>query len=77
MFDSGSEMIETEHWHAQAFPARRVVSAYDEIVHWKKELFTIPNSFVGKSFVNELASQLQVYVDSMGSNTEALLHWGA
>ena len=49
-----------------------VVAIYDEIVHWKKSFFSIPNNAVGKAFVNELSSTLQNYVDSKGSDGKAL-----
>ena len=44
---------------------------YDQVVHWKKRFFTVPDGTSGKSFVAELASQLRIFVDSNGANAEA------
>ena len=45
---------------------------YDEIVHWDKRFFPIPDGAEGKSFVSELANLLQAYVESEGAAHEAL-----
>lgn len=49
-----------------------VVSIYDDVVHWRKRYFDIPNNSTGKAFVSELARLLQVFVDSRGTDNEAL-----
>lgn len=35
--------------------------AYSEVVFWKKNVFTVPTGFAGKSFVGELARLIQAY----------------
>ena len=40
-----------------------VIKVYDEIVHWKKKFFNVPNNAVGKAFVMELALQLQNFAN--------------
>ena len=45
---------------------------YDEIVHWDKQCFPIPDGAEGKSFVSELANLLQAYVESEGPAHKAL-----
>ena len=45
---------------------------YDEIVHWDKRFFPIPDGAEGKSFVSELANLLQAYVESEGAAHEPL-----
>ena len=52
-----------------------IAKIYDEIVHWKKKFFIIPCNAVGKAFVNMLATQLQNYVDSKGSDGTALYNF--
>ena len=49
-----------------------VISMYDDIVHWRKRFFEIPNNSTGKAFVKELAHLLQTFVDSGGTEKEAL-----
>ena len=44
----------------------------DMVAQWTKKFFVIPNNSVGKAFIDELASQLQAYVDSAGMNADAL-----
>ena len=46
---------------------------YDEIVHWDKRFFPLPDGAEGKSFVSELANLLRAYVESEGAAHEALL----
>ena len=38
--------------------------AYNEIVHWRRNLFSVPSCAVGKEFVSELARLFQAYADS-------------
>ena len=49
-----------------------LTSIYDEIVHWPKRFFVIPNNSTGKAFIHELAKLLQAFVDSRGTDVEAL-----
>ena len=49
-----------------------LTSIYDEIVHWSKRFFVIPNNSTGKAFIHELAKLLQAFVDSRGTDAEAL-----
>ena len=38
--------------------------AYEEVVHWRRDLFQIPSGSAGKAFVTELA-RLRVYMSRM------------
>ena len=44
----------------------------DMVAQWTKNFLVIPNNSVGKAFIDELASQLQAYVNSAGMNADAL-----
>ena len=44
--------------------------AYEEVVHWRRNLFQIPSGSTGKAFVTELARLYQVYAD--GSSLESM-----
>ena len=55
-------------------PREPICEAYDEVCHWKKSFFKIPNGSVGKSFVNEIARNIQEYVDSSGESKTALFN---
>ena len=48
------------------------LSAYDEIVHWRKRFFEVPNNSIGKAFVSELAQLLQTFVNSRGAEKDTL-----
>ena len=37
----------------------QINDAYDEIVHWKRNIFEVPTSKIGRDFVNELAVWLE------------------
>ena len=39
----------------------RVTAAYDEVVHWRRNLFVVPFGKVGKEFVQELARLFRSY----------------
>ena len=43
---------------------------YDEIVHWRHNLFLVPNGSAGNTFVQELARSLQAFAD--GSSLECV-----
>lgn len=45
---------------------------YEEIVHWKRNLFLIPSGGAGKSFVTELARLFQAYADGSAMEDIAL-----
>ena len=47
-------------------------NTYDEIVHWKRNLFKVPSGRHGKSFVVELARLFQAYADQSALETVAL-----
>ena len=56
-------------------PANRpwsVTAIYDEIVHWSKRFFAVPNNSAGKALIYELAKLLQAFVDSGGTEMNAL-----
>jgi len=38
-----------------------VCDAYDEVVHWRSNLFPVPRGKVGKEFVQELAQLISAY----------------
>ena len=40
---------------------QRISSAYDTVVHWKRNLFLVPFGKVGKAFVQELARLFTAY----------------
>ena len=42
----------------------RINSAYEEVVHWRRNLFQVPSGSAGKAFVSELARLFQAYADS-------------
>ena len=41
-----------------------IVSAYNEVVHWKRNVFKVPSGKVGKAFVFELAHLFNAYVEA-------------
>ena len=41
----------------------QISEAYEEVVHWKRNVFMIPSGNAGKKFVNQLASLFQAYAD--------------
>ena len=41
-----------------------VDTAYEEVVHWRRNIFQVPSGSAGKAFVLELARLLQAYADS-------------
>ena len=45
---------------------------YDEVVHWKRNIFLIPSGAAGKDFVSELARLLQAYADESSLERIAL-----
>ena len=42
----------------------RIEQAYEEVVHWRRNLFQVPSGAAGKAFVSELARLFQAYADS-------------
>ena len=49
-----------------------IKSCYDEIVHWRRNVFKVPHGKVGISFVRELARLFQAYADSSALESVAL-----
>ena len=49
-----------------------ISSIYDEIVHWKRNLFQVPSGSSGKVFVMELARLYQAYADRSSLESVAL-----
>jgi hypothetical protein len=47
-------------------------SIYDEIVHWKRNIFLVPSGSAGKCFVSEVARLLQCYADASNLEIVAL-----
>ena len=50
-----------------------IVSAYEEVVHWRPNLFMIPFGKAGKSFVQELAKLYQAFADQSSLHSIALM----
>ena len=48
----------------------KVNQAYEEVVHWRCNLFQVPSGSAGKAFVTELAHLYQAYTD--GSSLESV-----
>ena len=48
----------------------KVNQAYEEVVHWRRNLFQVPSGSAGKAFVTELARLYQAYAD--GSSLESV-----
>ena len=46
--------------------------AYEEVVHWRRNLFQVPSGVSGKSFVSELARLFQAYADSSSLESIAM-----
>ena len=42
----------------------RIEQAYEEVVHWRRNLFQVPPGAAGKAFVSELAHLFQAYAHS-------------
>ena len=40
---------------------KNINTAYDEIIHWKKNIFKVPSGKAGKNFILELAKWLEHY----------------
>ena len=49
-----------------------ISKAYKEVVHWRRNLFKIPSGGQGKTFVQEMASLFQSYVDAAAREKVAL-----
>ena len=47
-----------------------ITKIYDEIIHWRQNLFLVPSGNAGSSFVQELARLLQAFAD--GSSMESV-----
>ena len=47
-----------------------VTTAYNEVIHWRRNVFLVPSGTAGKAFASELARLLQSYAD--GSSLESI-----
>ena len=47
-------------------------SAYEEVVHWRRNIFQVPSGSSGKAFVSELARLFQAYADSSSLESIAM-----
>ena len=56
-------------YNGEAFCAS-VAAAYDEAVHWKRNIFLLPSGNVGKSFIQEMTWLLNAFVN--GSTIECV-----
>ena len=50
----------------------KVKEVYNEVIHWRRNLFQIPSGSAGKSFVAELARLYQTYADGFCLKSVAL-----
>ena len=51
---------------------RKISKAYEEVIHWRRNLFKIPSGCLGKTFVQEMASLFQSYADASTREKVAL-----
>ena len=49
-----------------------IQECYNQIVHWRRNLFKVPSGQAGKSFVHELTRMFQSYADAAALETVAL-----
>ena len=49
-----------------------ITAAYDEAVHWKRNIFSVPSGNAGKSFVSELACLFRAYAEGSALEVIAL-----
>ena len=49
------------------------MSAYEEVVHWRPNVFIIPFGKAGKSFVRELAKLYKAFADQSALHSIALM----
>lgn len=49
-----------------------IEGCYEEVVHWKRNLFKVPSGRAGKSFVRELTRMFQAYADASALESMAL-----
>ena len=49
-----------------------ISSVYNEVIHWRRNMFKVPSGRVGDSFVKELARLFQAYADSSSLEPIAL-----
>ena len=50
-----------------------IESCYEEVVHWKRNLYKVPSGRAGKLFVHELTRMFQAYADASALESVALL----
>ena len=43
---------------------RSITNAYNEVVHWRRNIFKVPSGRAGKSFVRELVRLFNAYAES-------------
>ena len=62
------------HWNDIAGPefTKVIEDAYNQIVHWKPNIFRIPSGSSGKKFVSELAQLFQAFADASALESVAL-----
>ena len=53
-------------------PLKQLDSAYKEVVHWRRNCFSIPKGHVGKVFVNELARLFSAFASGSALEPVAL-----
>ena len=52
--------------------SRAITTAYDEVVHWSRNLFLVPSGNGGKDFVTELARLFRSYAEASALESAAL-----
>ena len=60
-----------EQIEGEAF-CQDIQECYNQIVHWRRNLFKVPSGQAGKSFVRELTRMFQSYADASALETVAL-----
>ena len=49
-----------------------ISNAYEEVIHWRRNVFLIPSGSAGKAFVSEIARLFQAYADSSSLESIAM-----
>ena len=52
---------------------QKITKAYEEVVHWHRNLFKIPSGKQGKTFVSEMAGLFQSYADGSAMKAAMVL----
>ena len=59
--------------HRWAYIREKLITdAYDEVLHWRRNIFNVPSGKAGKSFVPELALLFKAYAEGTTLESVAL-----